>query len=120
MSTLSPGGIFPHSQKKKTSGGVAGNGGGFAEGLCVNVIGGMAMPSVQVITVGEGVTVIMASTGLVFSAMPPTTSDRTIIVTRHKLKKAAALRYFPKFHVLIYLPPYFSHVIDLFFTRSAK
>jgi hypothetical protein len=106
ISRLSPGGIFPHIQKKKTSGGVAGKGGGFAEGPCVNVIGGMVMLSVQVTTVGEGVTVIIASTGLVFSAILPTTSDRTTIVTRHKLKKAAALRLFPKFLILIYLPPY--------------
>jgi hypothetical protein len=106
ISRLSPGGIFPHIQKKKTSGGVAGKGGGFAEGPCVNVIGRMVMLSVHIAIVGEGVTVIIASTGWVLSEMPPITSDRATMVTRNNLKKTAVLRHFPKFHVLIYLPPY--------------
>jgi hypothetical protein len=54
----------------------------------------------------------IACTGFGFSAMPPIASDKAIIVTRHNLKKTAALGRFLKFHVLICLPPYLCHRKD--------
>lgn len=78
------------------------------------------MPAVQVGVESLGKTSKRAFAGWVFSAMPPMTSDRATMVTRTNLKKIAALRYFPKFLILIYLPPFFSHRMDLFFIWSAK
>jgi hypothetical protein len=49
---------------------------------------------------------VVACTGPLFSTMPPIASVNETIMPRHNLNKPARRRPFPKFDVLILLPPY--------------
>jgi hypothetical protein len=119
-SRLIPGGNAPAHQKRKTSGGKPGTGGGQIEALWVNVIGVIGAHTGQLTFKGSGATVILACTGRVFSAMPPPANVDKTIMARHNLNKTATRRPFPKFDVLISLPPYLLQQKDSFSPYPAK
>jgi hypothetical protein len=61
-----------------------------------------------------------ACTGIVFSAIPPIDNVNETMMPRHSLKKPTIRRSFPKFDVLISLPPYLLLLKEFIFPFPAK